>query len=145
MIEKQQIEISIYPPYSRGVLWQTTGYVFGHWAVHKRHPDEHGVPSIYRWHITHMPSGVRGFVAKSKIQAIQAAKRLAGIVPPKIVIEQDDEWYRPAVKPVDIGWICASAAALQGLEVWGVTDFTLLRPDEIVPHVMAQRNIIAFD
>lgn len=145
-MEKQPVSIYIYPWHSpQGEVWQTSGYVFGDWVVHRCHPRERTIAADYPWHITHRPTGVRCFVSENVIHAIRAAKRLVEIEQPPIALEHHGENNAPTVTPISIEWITRCATALGGLSVFGISDSSVIPPESMVRYLQEKRNIVVFD
>lgn len=145
-MKEQSVTFYIYPEGNpQGEQWTTSAYVVGDWAVHRPHPRERSIVGDYSWHITHTPSGVLGFVSKSKYRAIQAAKRLREIEQPTVEIAHGEPGEMPHVVPLSLEWVQLCGEKLQGLDVLGVAAYALVTPERLYQFAQESRGIIAFD
>jgi hypothetical protein len=118
-LSRQSVSITLYPLHYAPELWTFEADVFGVWAVHEaHHRDPYEVP----WRVTHMPSGCMAFVAFEQQQALEAARRLAAMDEPELVVMES-----PQLTPISPQWRMTAARALDGVGVY------VLRGDAPVP------------
>lgn len=122
-MDTQTITIMIYPPFRKPEPWSVEAYIFGIWAVHAPYPDDYWEwgSRHFAWNITHLPSGRIGYHADDQDTALEAARRLAAMDEPNVIVDGETEYNDhvvPHIAPLSIEWIKAATDALSGLELW---------------------------
>lgn len=135
-MKKQQLEFMIYPRFEEPKLWQLSGFIFGNWAVHKQHPKE--AAELY-WIISHVPSGVAGFECEKFVVACQAARRLAAMEQPPVVIINAGK-ANACVKPLPLKWVEKSANLLADMDILCRVGDALVHPSQLIEYIERSRD-----